>query len=92
MRRAGRADDVSTALTTLAVSLRIAREATDDVPIVKQILGSAVHVVELVMTIRNGNAALVTAGKRVEETGFVLSLKTRGENPKQTGPGRRQYG
>lgn len=40
---------LTTTLTVLVVALKIAREATDDVPLVKQILGSAVHVVELAL-------------------------------------------
>lgn len=38
---------VTAGLEALSTALKIAREATDDVPIVKQIVGSAVHIVDV---------------------------------------------
>lgn len=38
---------IAPALETLGVGLKIAREATDDVPVAKQVLGAAAQVADL---------------------------------------------
>lgn len=45
-KRPSKSQAPAPALSLLIVALKVAREATDDVPIVKQILGAAVHIVQ----------------------------------------------
>ncbi|KZV81521.1 hypothetical protein EXIGLDRAFT_779624 [Exidia glandulosa HHB12029] len=54
----------SPAIDLLVALLKAAREATDDVPIVKQILGAAVHIIEYAEKMRGNRRAMLSLAEK----------------------------